>query len=136
MITGPVMPITMVQVVIVRKDGDKENLKSIDIPIRDDRKMTLELDTNEWGVELNLAVPISDNYSVTYVMRDQEAMVDGKLPPYTDGIYSDSDVARQLTTQRLHYEREIEKLEAKLKRRDKTLRKLRSEKAERRRLQI
>lgn len=125
MIAGEEFPITMVQVVIVRKKGKVEQLKSIDIPVRNPSQTNISLDSDNWGVELQLFVPADPSYTIQYVVRDEQAAVDGKLPPYTDGIYSDQDVEGFLMKQRLHLETEITRLEKKLKRRDTALRKLR-----------
>jgi hypothetical protein len=58
------------------------------------------------------------------------------LTPYKDGIYSNADVAGIKAELEFKHQQEIDRLEKKLKRRDKALRALRREKAERKRLQI
>lgn len=43
-------PIVAVQVVLVRREGDKETLQSVDIPIRNPLNADIELITDERGL--------------------------------------------------------------------------------------
>ena len=117
--------IVAVQVVLVRREGDKETLQSVDIPIRNPLNADIELVTDEWGVNLAVNVRNDPRYSIDYVVRTHEAADhEGKLHPYCDGINSDADVAGIRAALEYRHAIEIDALERKAQKRDRTLRKL------------
>ncbi len=121
-------PIVAVQVVLVRRKGDKETLQSVDIPIRNPLNADIELVTDERGVNLAVKVMNDPRYSISYVVRTHEAADhEGKLHPYCNGINSDADVAGVRAGLERRHAIEIDILEKKVRRRDRTLRKLRKE---------
>lgn len=121
-------PVVAVQVVLVRREGDKETLQSVDIPIRNPLNADIELVTEEWGVSLAVKVMNDPRYSICYVVRTHEAADhEGKLHPYCNGINSDADVAGVRAGLERRHAIEIDILEKKVRRRDRTLRKLRKE---------
>ena len=121
-------PIVAVQVVLVRREGDKETLQSVDIPIRNPLNADIDLSYDEWGVNLAVNVRNDRRYSIVYVVRTHEAADhEGKLHPYCNGINSDADVAGVRAGLERRHAIEIDILEKKVRRRDRTLRKLRKE---------
>ena len=121
-------PIVAVQVVLVRREGDKETLQSVDIPIRNPLNANIELSYGEWGVNLAVDVRNDHRYSISYVIRTHEAADhEGKLHPYCDGINSNVDVAVVRAGLERRHAIEIDILEKKVRRRDRTLRTLRKE---------
>ncbi len=121
-------PIVAVQVVLVRREGDKETLQSVDIPIRNPLNADIELVTDERGINLAVNVMNDPRYSISYVVRTHEAADhEGKLHPYCDGINSDVDVAGIRAGLEYRYAIEIDALERTVQKRDRTLRKLRKE---------
>src|SRR5690349_964726 len=96
------------QIVQVYRDGDVEKIKSLDIPIRDPYMAALDLQVNDYNIELSANVRIDPSYTIQYVIRDHQAVheEDGKLHPYCDGINSDTDLDRKTGILRRSLERE------------------------------
>lgn len=128
-ITPTPKKLVAVQVTMVHREGDEETLKCVDIPIRNPYFAVVELDTNEYGIYLKVNVRNDPNYTISYVLRDHQAVheEDGKLHPYCNGINSDTDMSRLRERLERAHAIAIDVLEKKVQRRDRTLRKVRKE---------
>ena len=115
--------VVAVQIKIVRHDGDMETVQSLDIPVRDPSRFTMELFTDPYNVHVDLNVLIDPQYSIDYIIRDQRAAdKNGELSPYGDGIYGEQDLRRVKSELEIRHAAEKKALEKKIRKLLKTVR--------------